>query len=54
MYEKSKHKLVYDNSYSFNQPISDRDIKLLVPNDIKKNGGAHINDKASKYYDRLA
>ena len=42
MWDKSRHKLIYDNSYSFNQPISDRDVKLYVPPDVRKNGGHHI------------
>lgn len=52
-WEKNKHKLVYDCSYSHNQPVTEKDARLYVPSSIRKNGGGHINEKISKYYDRL-
>ena len=52
-WEKGKHKLVYDCSYAHNQVMTDKDIRLYVPNSIRKNGGTHINEKISKYFAQL-
>ena len=33
--------------------MEERDCRLYVPPVIRKQNGAHINEKISKYYDRL-
>lgn len=53
-FDKQKVKLVYDCTHSFNQPMEERDCKLFVPPLIRKQNGAHINEKFSKYYEKLA
>lgn len=52
-FDKSKIRLVYDCSYSMNQPLDDNDIRLVVPPIVRKQTGSHINEKVSKYYDKL-
>lgn len=49
-----KSRLVYDSQYSVNQPHTDKDTRLYVPPPVRKANGAHINDKVSKYYYKLA
>ena len=53
LFDKGKHKLIYDCAYGINQPMQDRDCRLYVPPLIRKQNGAHINEKVTKYYDRL-
>jgi|TARA_B110001469_G_C9360689_1_gene188961 hypothetical protein len=53
MFDKNKTKSVYDCFYSMNQPFEDRDVRLYVPPHIRKQNGGHINEKISKYYDKL-
>jgi len=33
--------------------MEERDCKLYVPPVIRKQNGAHINEKVSKYYDKM-
>jgi hypothetical protein len=55
VYEKIKPRLVYDNTYSLNQPFGQNDLRMLVPSELKKqNIGNHILDKPSKYFENLS
>lgn len=52
LWDKQKHRLVYDCTCAHNQPMTDKDVRLYVPPGVRKNGGSHINEKISKYYDK--
>lgn len=53
LFDRNRQRLVYDNTFSQNQPMEDRDCRLYVPPMIRKANGGHINEKISKYYERL-
>jgi hypothetical protein len=53
LFDKGKSKMVYECMHSCNQPLDDQDLRLYVPSAHRKQNGAHINEKASKYYHKL-
>jgi hypothetical protein len=54
IFENKKSRVVYDSQYSMNQPQTSKDVRLFVPPPMRKLNGGHINEKVSRYYNKLA
>ena len=47
---RTKAKLVYDSTYLQNIEMAEQDCRLYVPLVFRKQNGAHINERPSKYF----
>ncbi len=53
MNHKVKAKLVYDSTYLQNIEMAEQDCRLYVPLVFRKQNGAHINERPSKYFKQV-